>query len=279
MSSNHPRVSIVTLNWNTLADTVECLESLQKVTYPNFEVIVVDNGSEGNEGQIVAERFGPFVRLIQNEINHGFARGCNIGMTDALDRGTDYCLLLNNDTIVAPDFLDRMMEVVLSDSRIGIAGGKIYTYADPERIWFAGGLVKIGNERIDFRQAVKDEGQYEEVVECGWIIGCLMLLSREVLEDVGMFDEKYFFGGEDLDLCMRAEKQGYRIVWAPHSKIWHKEFLSSGAKRARILQLPMFYMFDTPKIKTTAYEFVRTRSDKELWMDPDDFPEGVDCLS
>jgi GT2 family glycosyltransferase len=276
MSKDLPRVSVVTLNWNTLDDTIECVESLQKVTYPNFEVIVVDNGSDGNEGQILAERFEGFIRLIQNDMNYGFAKGCNIGMADALERGTDHCLLLNNDTVVAPDFLDKMMEVALSDDKIGITGGKIYTYSDPDRIWFAGGLVKVGNETIDFRQAPKDEGQFEEVVECGWIIGCLMLISREVLETVGMFDEKYFFGGEDLDLCMKAEKQGYRIVWAPHSKIWHKEFLASGAKRARILQLPMFYMFDIPRIKTTAYEFVRTRSDKELWMDPDDFPESID---
>ena len=279
MSTDLPKVSIVTLNWNTLNDTVECIESLQKVTYPNFEVIVVDNGSANNEGKILAERFEPFIRLIQNDINHGFARGCNIGMADALERGADYCLLLNNDTVVAPDFLDKMMEVVVSDPKIGIAGGKIYTYSDPERIWFAGGLVKVGNETIDFRQAEKDQGQYEEVVECGWIIGCLMLISREVLEKVGLFDEKYFFGGEDIDLCMKAEAEGYRIVWAPHSKIWHKEFMSSGAKRARIFQLPMFYLFDIPRIKTTAYEWVRTRSDKELWMDPEDFPESVHSSS
>ena len=272
MSRRLPKVSIVTLNWNTLNDTVECLESLQKVTYPNFEVAVVDNGSANNEAKTLKERFGDFIRVIENDKNYGFAKGCNIGMADALKRGTDYALLLNNDTIVAPDFLDEMMKVVLSDGNIGIAGGKIYLYGERDRVWFAGGLVKIGGERIPFRQAEKDLGQFEEVVECGWIIGCLMLISRDVIEKVGMFDEKFFFGGEDLDLCMKAEHAGYRIVWVPKCKIWHKEFLSSADKQQRILSLPMFYFFEECKVKTTVYEYVRSRTVKELWMDPKDFP-------
>jgi len=277
MSSDLPKVSIITLNWNALEDTIECLESLQKVAYPNFEVIVVDNGSECNQAQILKERFGDFIKVIENEVNYGFAKGCNIGMADALNRGIDYMLLLNNDTVVAPDFLDELINVVRSDSKIGIAGGKIYTYSDRDKVWFAGGLVKNGSETIDIRQALKDEGQFEEIVECGWIIGCLMLISREVLQTIGMFDEKFFFGGEDLDLCSRAEMEGYRITWVPTCKIWHKEFLTSLHKRARILSLPMFYFFENSSVKTTVHEFVRTRAEKELWMDPNDFPTSFDC--
>ena len=109
---DYPKVSIIVLNWNGLDDTIECLESLRDVTYPNYRVIVVDNGSAGDDVRILRERFEECAHIIANDRNYGFAEGNNIGMRYALDSfDPTYLLLLNNDTVVAPDFLDKLFKV------------------------------------------------------------------------------------------------------------------------------------------------------------------------
>ena len=106
-----PKVSVILVNWNNFRDTAECLESLKQASYPNLEVVVVDNGSEGDDPRLIRERFGDHVYVIENDKNYGFAEVCNIGIRDALTRGADYVALLNNDTIVAPDFLDELVSL------------------------------------------------------------------------------------------------------------------------------------------------------------------------
>ena len=123
-----PRVSIITVNWNNYSDIAECLESLRKTTYPNFEVIVVDNASVGDDVSLLKQKYGDFIKLILNDRNSGFAGGCNLGIRDALSRGADYVVLLNNDTVVAPDVLDGLVSVAQSDHKVGIAGGKVLCY-------------------------------------------------------------------------------------------------------------------------------------------------------
>jgi hypothetical protein len=233
-----PEVSIIILNWNGLEDTMECLESLQKITYLNYEVIVVDNGSVRDEAKVLKQRFGSYVNIIQNDKNYGFAKGCNIGMKEVLNKGTDYVLLLNNDTVVAPNFLEELIVVTQRDPKIGIAGGKVYVYQNPEMVWFAGGFLNHQAGNFTARQAWVDSGQFDEVLEVGWITGCFMLLSRQVLLTIGMFDERFFFGGEDLDLCIRAASRGFRILFVPASKIWHKGF--AAGKRKRLSGLPVY---------------------------------------
>ena len=235
-----PKVSIVLVNWNNLDDTLECLESLTSVTYPNFEIVMVDNGSEGDDASVLEEKFGDWIRLIENDRNHGFAEGCNIGMRDAMKRGVDYVALLNNDTVVAPDFLDEIISVVESHERVGIAGGKIYCYEYPDVIWFGGGSINYWTGNTPIRgSGDKDNGQFEEITEVDWICGCFMLISTELLDSVGMLDNRFFFGWEDVDLSVRAAKEGFKILFVPGSKIWHKGFLVS--KKERLVGMPMYY--------------------------------------
>ena len=139
----YPRVSVVILNLNGLEHTLECLESLKKITYPNYDVIVVDNASNGDDVKILREKSGDYVHIIENDKNYGFAEGSNIGMRYALRTFCPaYLLLLNNDTVVAPDFLDELVKVAESSDEIGIVGPKIYYYdfeGHKYVIWFAGG--------------------------------------------------------------------------------------------------------------------------------------------
>ncbi|MBA7682792.1 Galactofuranosyltransferase GlfT2 [subsurface metagenome] len=228
-----PKVAIITLNWNGLKDTVECLDSLKGITYPNYEVIVVDNGSEGNDAQVLEEKFGDYIHLIKNDRNYGFAGGANIGMRYALDNSNpDYLLLLDNDTVVDPEFLSEMVKVAEADPAIGMAGAKIYYYDEPDRLQYLGGEINLWKhitattlgiirERVLRRKEV-DRGQHDSIKEVEQITFWCTLLKRRSLESIGLFDEKYFFDWEEIDYCFRAKEVGCKTVYIPQAKVWHK---------------------------------------------------------
>ena len=219
-----PKVSIIILNWNGLTDTVECLESLKKITYPNYEVTVVDNGSQGNDADVLQEKFGDYIHLIRNDKNYGYTGGNNIGIGYALQNSQPDCLLLlNNDVVVAPDFLDLMIRAVQGDPSIGVAGPKVYYYDSPSRIQSAGAKIKmitgqtylIGNKQID-------NGQCDQRRDVDYVSGCCMLLRKELIQQIGLFDESYFCYWDETDYCVRASKAGFRIVYVPDARVWHK---------------------------------------------------------
>lgn len=222
-NSKEPHVSIIVLNWNSYDDTRECLLSLQGITYPNHDTIVVDNGSEDDSYKRLKSALGGKVEFIRNSHNAGFTGGNNVAIRSALARGSDYVLLLNNDTIVDPEFLRELVRYAEQHPDVGILGPKIYYYESPNTIWFAGGRfnwVKVGIS--SFGKDRSDSPQYDLVKEVGFVSGCAMLIKRAVIEKVGMLDEDFFNYAEDLDLCFRAKSMGFRIVVIPRSKVWHK---------------------------------------------------------
>ena len=234
---NYPKVSIIILNWNGLEDTIECLESLKKITHPNYEVIVVDNGSEGNDAQMLQERFGDYIHIIRNDKNYGFAGGANIGMRYVLNNSAaDYVLLLNNDTVVDPEFLTELVKVAEADPAIGITGGKIYYYDNPGQLQFVWGRIGLRAGRVistpkvvaeKIKSIELDKGQYNQIKEADWVTCCCFLIKEQVLKSIGSLDESYFFYWEEMDYCVRARKAGYKIVYVPKAKIWHKGEQSS----------------------------------------------------
>lgn len=237
-----PKVFIIVLNWNGWQDTIECLGSLQKVYYPNFEVAVVDNGSTDESVQKIDE----FLKSPQNKLqaascelqaNLGFSGGNNAGIRYALKHGTDYVLLLNNDTTVAPDFLSKLVEAGESDPLIGVAGPLIFFYHDPSRVWFAGGKINwLMNKGTHLHYQETDRGQLSHNFETDYITGCALLIKREAVERIGLMTEDYFLYYEDADWSIRAKKAGYKIVLVPEAKIWHK--VSSSIKE---LSAPYVY--------------------------------------
>lgn len=230
-----PRVAIIILNWNGLRDTTECLESLRKVTYPSCRVVVVDNGSSGNDVEALRSAYGNSIDLVANDRNYGFSEGCNMGIRHALaNLAPDHLLLLNNDTTVAPGFLDELVNTALSDPRIGIVGPKIYFYDEPARIWYAGGKINYWLGRMYHRGIGKqDSAAYDKSIDIDFASGCCMLISKRVVTDVGLLDPGFFFGNEDYDICIRAARQGFRLVYAPRAKVWHKVGSSMGNVRYR----------------------------------------------
>lgn len=230
---NHPKVSIITLNWNGLEDTTECLESLKKVTYPNYEVIVVDNGSEGNDAQVLKDKFGDYIQLIQNDKNYGFGEGFNTGIRYVLANSQPkYILIVNNDVVVDSNFLDELVRVAEGDERIGIVGPKIYYYDYEGRkdiIWSAGGKIRQWALKIHRQIGENDEDlpKYQYATSVDWITGAVLMFKSRVTEKVGLLNPWYFVGHEEIEYCLKARKHGFKIVYVPTAKAWHKVGVSA----------------------------------------------------
>ena len=231
---SYPKVSIIILNWNGYEDTIECLESLKKITYPNYEIIIVDNASSGDDVKILGERYGTYIHIIANDQNSGFPEGCNIGMRYALGGGTDYLLLLNNDVVVDREFLSRLVEVAESHPSIGIAGSKVYYYHRPNIIQTAGGRIIWWLGYVKVYGEEDDVGQYDAIEERDFVYGTSFLLKKAVIDRISFMDPYFFMGVEEYDYCTRARRAGFRIIYVPQSKVWHK----AGASFAKLPQFP-----------------------------------------
>ncbi len=266
---NKSAVTIVVLNWNGWKDTIECLESLYQMNYPNYNVVLVDNASSDDSLKKIKEyakgeinvksnffkynsdnkpleifnykkeefRFGNNVGLnyydliiIENQINYGFAEGNNIGIRFALENiNSDYILLLNNDTVVDKDFINYMTEAGEKEENIGILGPKIYYYDKPETIWCVGGIIDWKFARgLHIGENEVDRGQYSKIKEFDYISGSAFLIKKEVIEEIGLMNKKFFLYFEESDLALRASKKGYKSVYVPKAKIWHKVSKSGG---------------------------------------------------
>ena len=238
LNQSSPRVSIVLLNLNGYQDTQDCIESLRRVQYTNFDVIVVDNGSSDDSFPRLQKEF-PEAKLVRSEENLGFSGGSNLGIQHALDNGADYVLLLNNDTVVDADFLSHLVQVGESDPRIGILGAKIFYYSEPKRIWYAGGYVKcgIGACRHLGQDQLDQEGKFSRVEDTEFITGCAMMIKSSLLREIGLLDSKLFAYWEDSDFCMRARNAGNRLVFVPTALVWHKVSQTSGVESPFTLYL------------------------------------------
>jgi hypothetical protein len=228
-----PKVFIIILNWNGWSDTMECLSSLNNIIYDNFEVILIDNGSK--EKLPISNYQFPKLKITQifNDLNLGFAAGNNQGMKMALEGGAEYVLLLNNDTAVEPDFLNRLVEASENNKEYGILGPVIYNYGT-EKIQFAGGKInwsKTKGEHLTLFNAPQPplnlRGGAGELYFTDYITGCCLLIKREVIEKIGLLSEDYFLYYEDTDWNMRARNAGWLCGVVPNAKIYHKASQSS----------------------------------------------------
>ncbi len=223
MTEQFPLTFIIMLNWNQADLTIACLESLAEISYPNVRIVLVDNGSKDDSVFRIKKQF-PQVYIIQNEENLGFSEANNQGIEYALAQGAEYVLLLNNDTVVAPDFLNYLIWSAESDPGIGVVTPKIYYFDSPDRIWCAGAHIdwktgetyRLKAEQVDLDQS----GQLNQTVN--FVSACAMCVKREVLETVGFLDPRFFIYYDETDWCVRITCAGFQCVYVPQSKIWHK---------------------------------------------------------
>lgn len=236
-------IAIVILNWNGKRDTLECLKSVEELQIINYklQILVIDNGSTDDSVKVIKKKY-PKVEVIETGENLGFAAGNNVGIKKAIDAGADFVLTLNNDTIVDKNLLVHLVEAADNNKDAGILSPMIYfypgfeyhkgKYSEREKgrvVWYAGGVIDWDNVLAsNYGVDDTDIGQYEKVHEIDFATGACMLIRREIIEKVGLFDEKYYLYLEDADLSQRVQNFGRKIVFVPQAKVWHKVSQSSG---------------------------------------------------
>lgn len=214
------KISIIILNWNGLKDTAECLESVIRSDYINYEIIVVDNGSTDGSVTILKEKY-PFVTIIENKENIGFVGGCNIGIKAALEKnGVDYVWLLNNDTIIEPNTLSELVVIGESNPAIGLLSPIIYYYSNPSTLQYCGAYFDWENHTI---KNIKDVDGIDAVNERDvHLWGTALLIKKCVIDSIGLLNEKYFAYFEDTEYSLRAIRAGFVNRIIPSAKIFHK---------------------------------------------------------
>lgn len=244
------RVYIILVNWNGWRDTVECLESLLLLEYPDFRIVVCDNGSSDESVQEIKNwanycnigcaeyqrsevELGspltvvPVLTLIRNNENLGFAGGNNVGLRYAIARGdADYCWLLNNDTVVEPDALAHLVIRTQQQPTIGLCGSTIRLYHDRQRIQALGGghycrWVGLPWHYGRFTWCCKESNQTRAEARMNYVEGASMLVSRKFLDEIGLLCEEFFLYFEEADWAIRSEGR-FRLGYAPKSIVYHK---------------------------------------------------------
>ena len=227
---NKDTVTIILVNYNGGQVTRECVDSLKRMRNQEYQVMIVDNCSTDDSPMELNRAYAedPQVSVIATEDNRGFAGGNNFGIRTALERGSEWILLLNNDTEAAEDFLDRMTADI---DRESIYAPRINYFSDKKTPWYAAGI-------IDFGTGIVKNGDPEKGGEVSFASGCCMLFSADVFRRIGEFDEDYFMYYEDVDYCLRARAAGIRIVYKPEAVVYHKVGATTGGE---LSQLSIYY--------------------------------------
>ena len=268
-------VSIILINYKALDHTLECLESLEKIQKKNFsiKILVVDNNSQDNSADTLKKI--KEITLIQNKKNLGFSGGNNVAIKKASEFNSDFILILNNDTLLHPDFLISLItaDCDIVSPKIYFAPGfefhkKRYKESQIGKIiWYAGGKIDwqnilgmhIGVDEVD-------TGQFSKPHETDFATGACMLIKRKVFEKIGFFDEKYFLYLEDMDLCFRAAQANFEVYFEPRAIIWHKNAASAGGSGSKLQdyyitrnRLLFAFKFAKPRTKIALLKHVASK--------------------
>jgi GT2 family glycosyltransferase len=224
-------LTVAVLNWNGLEDTRALLPTLARCRVPGgwrLHLLVVDNGSSDGSAAAIGREF-PGVEVLALSENRRFAGGCNAGLERALGQGADAVMLLNNDTEAEPGLCEQLLLALERDPRAGAAAPLICFQQPPDVIWYAGGRCAPALGLTAHRGLREhDHGQYRAAGPTGYLTGCCLLATRAAWERVGLLDERYFIYAEDADWCLRARAAGFRLLFVPAARLWHKVSASSG---------------------------------------------------
>ncbi|MBI1353001.1 MAG: glycosyltransferase [Acidobacteria bacterium] len=213
-----PAVSVVVVNWNRLDLLEACLASLRQQTWQDFETVVVDNGStDGSADWVARER--PDVVLIRNTENRGFCGANNQGIQAA--RGT-FVALLNNDAEAEPRWLEALLAAAGQAPDIGMVASKIVSYDDPNVIDKVGHLIYPDGQNRGRGSGAIDRGQFDRIEEVAWPDGAGALYRKEMLDEIGLFDEDFFAYADDAELGLRGRLAGWRCLYTPHAVVRHR---------------------------------------------------------
>jgi hypothetical protein len=222
-STIEPKVAATILNYNRWRDTLECVTSLQKCLYPSVEIILVDNGSTDGSFEQLKEAF-PKVDIIATGKNLGYAEGINTALVCAQKKNPKYILVLNNDTVVEPDFLSPLVAAMEENGNTAAACGTIYCHHERTKIWYGGGkLIPWRGLAIHEQKGlVVEPSSLNGPRKVSFVTGCMLLFRASLLEEIGYIDERFFMYLDDVEWSARILAKGYDLLYVPKAVIYHK---------------------------------------------------------
>lgn len=224
-----PKVIILVLSYNGKCLLEDCIKSYLANDYPEFDVVVIDNGSTDGTKSYVESNF-PGVKVLRTDLNLKYSGGCNFGLEYAFDqKKADYALITNNDVVADKNLVSALVKTAEEYKDAGFVIGKVYYHEKPDTfqtvgkkydpvLWNGG---HIGKGETDI-------GQYDQITERAWCDDIYWLIRRDLYEKTGGYDTEFAFQGEDFDWQVRAKQLGYKIMYTPHAKLWHKESMTIG---------------------------------------------------
>lgn len=217
-------IYIILVNYNGIEDTVDCIESIKNTSYTNYSIIVVDNASTKGDLCLIGQRWDDII-IIKNKVNEGFAKANNAGIKYALEHNADLIILLNNDTIVKPDFLPKIIET-FSKYDIEVLTCAIKYYSDKDKYWYAGGEFKWSK---GYGVHHTDEKLKNDINEINFMTGCCIIAKRDVFKQL-VLPEDYFMYFEDVDFCLELNERNIPMYYTPNIEIYHKVSASVGVE-------------------------------------------------
>lgn len=228
-----PKVIVLILSYNGKNLLEDSVSTYLANDYPNLDVVVVDNGSSDGTKAYVEQNF-PAAKVVRLEKNRGYSGGFNFGLDYAfVQQKADFVLITNNDVKVDSGIVSALADVARKDEKVGFVTGKAYYYDKPDTLQSVGKYedpIRWNGEHIGLREV--DKGQYDQVSERFFIDDIFMLVSRPLFEDVGGYDTNFFFQAEEYDWQARGKAAGYKIMYTPHARLWHKESMTIGKQSA-----------------------------------------------
>jgi len=222
---DEPLVAVVVVHYGSPKMTIECLESICTSHYTNLRIIVVDN-CPGQRLSPLPSEMEPSVAYILNSTNTGYCGGNNAGIIRAQSLGAKYLLIINNDTIVDDKLLAESVSYMESHQDVAVISPKILFYQRPLTINVAGGKINgVSGQVILFGLGQKDCAEYDHEADLTFLSGCAFFARATIFDQIGMFDEKLFCYGEDVDLSCRLALAGMKIRYFPRAKVWHRHLM------------------------------------------------------
>lgn len=219
-----PFVVIVILTWNHLERTLNCLKSLDTQDYPSafWKTVVVDNASTDDTVATIREAF-PQIDVVVNPVNLGYAAGNNVGLRCAMDHyHPKYVFVVNNDVVLDRHALSSLVSAAEENPDAGFLGPKILQSDQPHVLQSAGTVVTKWGRVYQIGLDQLDQGQFDVQCEVDSLVGCATLIRTALLDRIGLLDERYYLYHEDIDWCIRAHKAGFKVLFVPTAKVWHR---------------------------------------------------------
>jgi GT2 family glycosyltransferase len=222
-ATQNAKVAVVVVHYGDVRDTLKCLDSLIRLDFDSYRIVVVDNGSAPPAAPEIPQKF-PHAQVIRREVNGGWAGGNNTGIRFALENGAEHVVLLNNDTTVAPNLLDSLLQTARWAPEFGVLGPVISYMDEPDEIRTDGFMFNRPGQNGFFQRKEVPINFSEPVAitEVDIVNGCCMMVDARVFRSIGLVDERFFLVHEESDFCLRARAAGFRCGVIGQPLVWHK---------------------------------------------------------